>query len=121
MPKRLDPGAKQGIMTKTHRQTLDGKKHPSFATQSRVKRTWLADKPMSLNDPQVTSARQGFRLHLIIRGLEHGDVVHFFHKGLFCIARARARMRAVLCTAFEGIKSLIIGETANQAQSPTRC
>jgi hypothetical protein len=34
MPKRLDPGAKQGIMTKTHRQTLDGKKHPSFATQS---------------------------------------------------------------------------------------
>jgi hypothetical protein len=32
MPKRLDPGAKQGIMTKTHRQTLDGKKHPSFAT-----------------------------------------------------------------------------------------
>jgi hypothetical protein len=39
MPKRLDPGAKQGIMTKTHRQTLDGKKHPSFATQSPQYRT----------------------------------------------------------------------------------
>jgi hypothetical protein len=39
MPKRLDPGAKQGIMTKTHRQTLDGKKHPSFATQSGAKQT----------------------------------------------------------------------------------
>jgi hypothetical protein len=41
MPKRLDPGAKQGIMTKTHRQTLDGKKHPSFATQSLEKQTSL--------------------------------------------------------------------------------
>ena len=51
MPKRLDPGAKQGIMTKTHRQTLDGKKHPSFATQSPRKQTSL----ISFEAPPIKS------------------------------------------------------------------